>query len=92
MEIAHADQLDRVRLAVGIEHGRNVDQMAIPVDDSWVAQLLQQDAGKADMQTRHIGVLPRIAGRPLVAVDNLFGLPGVGIEQQLEVSRRLVHV
>ena len=66
--------------------------MAIPIDDTGIAQLLQQEAREADIHKTNVGVLPGVARGSLVAADDLFGLPGIGVDQQLEVSRRLMHV
>ena len=40
----------------------------------------------------NVGVLPSVARGSLVAADDPFGLPGIGVDQQLEVSRWLMHV
>ncbi len=44
------------------------------------------------MQMADILVFVGVAGDPCITADDLLGLPGVGFDQQLQITRGLMHV
>jgi hypothetical protein len=66
--------------------------MSIGVDDLRVEELLQQDPGETYVDMADVSVFVGIAGDPLVTADDLLGFPGVGFDQQSQITRGLMHV
>jgi hypothetical protein len=92
MEIPYADQLDVGGRAVTLQHGGDIDELPIAVEDARVAKLLEQDAREAHVQPGYIAISVGIAHGSLVAADNLFRFPLVCVDQQAQIPRRLMHM
>ena len=66
--------------------------MPIGVDDAGIEKLLEQDAGESQVKIRQVAVLVGITPCAIVAVNNLLRVSGAGLDQQLQIPRRLMHV
>ena len=87
-----AEKLD-VRLAVANQKIRDVRHVAERLPHSGILQLLEQCAGKAHVQPRHIGVAFEHPRDAVVTPQDLAGLPALtGIVQCHQISWWLVQV
>ena len=87
-----AQKLD-VRAPIAVQEVLDVHHVAERLPHARVFELLEQRARKAQVQPRHILVALQHPRRPVVAPQNLPGLPALArIVQRHQVSQRLVHV